>query len=98
VIFASWYCEKSPPNGRLYCTNDTLGVDILSTLDLQQKKIKQTSPWQMRQQQEQAEELQKPQNEERGALIRANILRALKDHYGDWLAITLKDNRKHQER
>jgi len=23
------------------------------------------------------------QNEERGALIRANILRALKDHYGD---------------
>jgi hypothetical protein len=52
-------------------------------LDLQQKKIKKTSPWQMRQQQEQTEELQKLQNEERVALIRASILRALKDHYGD---------------
>jgi hypothetical protein len=47
------------------------------------KKIKQTSPWQMRQQQKQAEELQKPQNEVRGALTRASILCALKDHYGD---------------
>jgi hypothetical protein len=45
-------------NGR-HCTNDTLGVDILSTLVLQQKKIKQTSPWQMQQQQEQAQETTK---------------------------------------
>jgi hypothetical protein len=49
-------------------------------------------------QQEQAEELSKPQNEDGGALIRASILRALKDHYGDEVVITLKDNRKHQER